>query len=123
MHIHIHIYTHTCTLFIWSTCEYEAEAHARAVGAHTHAHTHIHIYNHTHKCAYTCWRTIECTADNINIELSKTGLPQVEVLVKPTTTTLSSDPVATDSVGSGGDWVSVLLSSLPIIGVAVGGVL
>ena len=58
------------------------------------------------------------TAVNINAELSKAGLPQAEVLVKASTTAVSSDPVPTVSGGSsdGGGG----MSPLPIIGGAVG---
>ena len=58
------------------------------------------------------------TVDDINAELSKAGLPRAEVLVKPSTTAVSSDPVPTVSGGSsdGGGG----MSSLPIIGGAVG---
>ena len=62
------------------------------------------------------------TVGNINDELSKTGLPQAQVLVKPTTTAVSSDPAPTVSGGSTSDGGGGI-PSLPIIGGAVGVVL
>ena len=63
----------------------------------------------------------ELTAGNINVELSKAGLPQAEVLIKPSTTTVSADSVVTVSDGSSRDQGGGV-SALPIISGAVGGV-
>ena len=60
------------------------------------------------------------TVDNINAELSKAGLPRAEVLVKPSTTAVSTGQAATasgsSSVEGGGGMAPI------IIGGVVGGV-
>ena len=60
------------------------------------------------------------TAVNINAELSKAGLPQAEVLVKASTTAVSSDPVPHPTVSGGSSDGGGGMSPLPIIGGAVG---
>ena len=60
------------------------------------------------------------TVDNINAELSKAGLPRAEVLVKPSTTAVSTGQAAT---ASGSSSVEGGGGMAPIIGGAVGGVI